>query len=144
MWQDNDNFVDDGIQIEPFNIEKEREEATNDEDESPLDLSSKDIGIMKRRIANVLKPGETIFNTRDMREAHRLLATPPKRWTQPHFSDHCSTTLDADNTTSGFGMVNMMDNPLTFGTRTELQLPSLWGGLRGSICLGSWPELCFR
>ncbi|KAG5069236.1 hypothetical protein JHK85_001613 [Glycine max] len=34
--------------------------ATNDEDESPLDLSSKDIGIMKRRIANVLKPGETL------------------------------------------------------------------------------------
>ncbi|KAG5088958.1 hypothetical protein JHK86_001570 [Glycine max] len=34
--------------------------ATNDEDESPPDLSSKDIGIMKRRIANVLEPGETL------------------------------------------------------------------------------------
>ncbi|KAG5025795.1 hypothetical protein JHK82_021687 [Glycine max] len=99
LWQDNENFVDDGIQIEPFNLEKEREEgyfdaagnfveyireneikdawldnvevdpkyaalssvATDDEDEGPPDLSSKDIGIMKRRIANVLEPGETVL-----------------------------------------------------------------------------------
>lgn len=27
LWQDNENFVDDGIQIEPFNLEKEREEG---------------------------------------------------------------------------------------------------------------------
>ncbi|KAG4955742.1 hypothetical protein JHK85_042122 [Glycine max] len=98
-YEDNENFVDDGIQIEPFNLEKEREEgyfdaagnfveyvreneikdawldnvevdpkyaalssvATNDEDEGPPDLSSKDIGIMKRRIANVLEPGETVL-----------------------------------------------------------------------------------
>lgn len=26
-WQENDNFVDDGIQIEPFNLDKEREEG---------------------------------------------------------------------------------------------------------------------
>lgn len=126
--QDNENFVDDGIQIEPFNLNKEREEgyfdadgnfveyvrdneikvrllfcfcfyeifsvdfdcfnrlsiyhgffqdawldnvevdpkysalssvATNDE-ELIEDLSSKDIGLMKRRIANVLEPGETV------------------------------------------------------------------------------------
>lgn len=124
--QENENFVDDGIQIEPFNLDKEREEgyfdeagnfveyvkddeikvrhfyyfsfvmiydyfiliplincqgllqdawldnveidpkyaalssvATNDEEEVQ-DLSSKDIAIMKRRIANVLEPGETV------------------------------------------------------------------------------------
>ena len=27
LWQDNENFVDDGIQIEPFNLNKEREEG---------------------------------------------------------------------------------------------------------------------
>jgi len=27
LWQDNENFVDDGIQIEPFNLDKEREEG---------------------------------------------------------------------------------------------------------------------
>ncbi|TKY71458.1 CD2 antigen cytoplasmic tail-binding protein [Spatholobus suberectus] len=97
-YEDSENFVDDGIQIEPFNLDKEREEgyfdasgnfveyvreneikdawldnievdpkyaalssvATKDEDEAP-DLSSKDIGIMKRRIANVLEPGETVL-----------------------------------------------------------------------------------
>ncbi|XP_061365476.1 uncharacterized protein LOC133308790 isoform X2 [Gastrolobium bilobum] len=97
-YEDNENFVDDGIQIEPFNLNKEREEgyfdeagnfveyvrdneikdawldnievdprysalssvATNDEEEVE-DLSSKDVGIMKRRIANVLEPGETVL-----------------------------------------------------------------------------------
>ncbi|KAK7328155.1 hypothetical protein VNO77_22252 [Canavalia gladiata] len=97
-YEDNENFVDDGIQIEPFNLDKEREEgyfdaagnfveyvrdneikdawldnvevdpkyaalsfvATNDEEEAQ-DLSSKDIGIMKRRIANALEPGETVL-----------------------------------------------------------------------------------
>ncbi|CAJ1957934.1 unnamed protein product [Sphenostylis stenocarpa] len=72
LWQDNENFVDDGIQIEPFNLDKEREEVdpkyaalksvpTNDEDDETPDLSSKDIGIMKRRIADVLEPGETVL-----------------------------------------------------------------------------------
>ncbi|KAL2342105.1 hypothetical protein Fmac_010045 [Flemingia macrophylla] len=97
-YEDNENFVDDGIQIEPFNLDKEREEgyfdaegnfveyvreneikdawldnvevdpkysalssvAPKDEDEVP-DLSAKDIGVMKRRIANVLEPGETVL-----------------------------------------------------------------------------------
>ncbi|KAK7302522.1 hypothetical protein RJT34_13413 [Clitoria ternatea] len=99
MYEDNENFVDDGIQIEPFNLDKEREEgyfdadgnfveyireneikdawldnvevdpkyaalsfvAANDEDEADQDLSSKDIATMKRRIANVLEPGETVL-----------------------------------------------------------------------------------
>ncbi|XP_021282775.1 protein LIN1 isoform X3 [Herrania umbratica] len=101
-YEDNENFVDDGIQIEPFNLNKEREEGyfdadgnfveyvndneikdawldsveadtkyagktsatTNDEDHDDVvaqDLSSQDIGIMKRRIANVLEPGETVL-----------------------------------------------------------------------------------
>ncbi|ESW20410.1 hypothetical protein PHAVU_006G206700 [Phaseolus vulgaris] len=98
-YEDSENFVDDGIQIEPFNLDKEREEGyfdaagnfveyvreneikdawldnievdpkysalksvpTNDEDEEPPDLSSEDIGIMKRRIANVLESGETVL-----------------------------------------------------------------------------------
>ncbi|KAL1336252.1 hypothetical protein AAHE18_10G048800 [Arachis hypogaea] len=97
-YEDNENFVDDGIQIEPFNLDKEREEgyfnaagnfveyvrekeikdawldnvevdpkyaalsyeATNEEEEVE-DLSSKDIGTMKRRIANALEPGETVL-----------------------------------------------------------------------------------
>ncbi|KOM56667.1 hypothetical protein LR48_Vigan10g255900 [Vigna angularis] len=84
LWQDSENFVDDGIQIEPFNLDKETEEGyfhaaanfveyvreneiksalksvpTNDVDEGMPDLSSKDIAVMMRRIANVLEPGET-------------------------------------------------------------------------------------
>ncbi|OIV91575.1 hypothetical protein TanjilG_08987 [Lupinus angustifolius] len=98
-YEENENFVDDGIQIEPFNLSKEKEEgffdpagnyvefvrdneikdawldnvevdpryaalssvATNDEEEIQ-DLSSKDIGTMKRRIANALEPGETVLH----------------------------------------------------------------------------------
>ncbi|KAK4271251.1 hypothetical protein QN277_019970 [Acacia crassicarpa] len=97
-YEDNENFVDNGIQIEPFNLNKEREEGyfdaegnfieyvrdneikdawldnvevdpkysalnstvTNDEEEIE-DLSPKDIGVMKRRIANALEPGETVL-----------------------------------------------------------------------------------
>ena len=32
FWQGNENFVDDGIQIEPFNLDKEREEGYFDAD----------------------------------------------------------------------------------------------------------------
>lgn len=32
FWQENENFVEDGIQIEPFNLEKEREEGYFDAD----------------------------------------------------------------------------------------------------------------
>ncbi|PNX88371.1 hypothetical protein L195_g044474, partial [Trifolium pratense] len=96
-YQANENFVEDGIHIEPFNLDKEREEgyfdasgnfveyvrddeikdawldnveidprfaglstaATKDEEEVQ-ELSSKDVAIMKRRIANVLEPEETV------------------------------------------------------------------------------------
>jgi len=92
-YKENENFVEDGIQIEPFNLDKEREEgyfdasgnfveyvrdawldnvevdpryaglsytATNDEEEVQ-ELSSKDVAIMKRRIASVLEPEETVL-----------------------------------------------------------------------------------
>ncbi|KAK6280260.1 hypothetical protein POUND7_020527 [Theobroma cacao] len=102
FWQDHENFVDDGIQIELFNLNKEREEGyfdadenfveyakdneikdawldnieadikytrktsttTNNEDNNEVRtqyLSSKHIGIMKRRIADVLELGETVL-----------------------------------------------------------------------------------
>ncbi|KAG8651680.1 RNA-binding protein 10 [Manihot esculenta] len=101
-YEDNENFVEDGIQIEPFNLEKEREEGyfdvegnfveyvnekehkdawldsvevdprfagkssmvTTIEDDNKNDsseLSSDDIAIIKRRIANNLEPGETVL-----------------------------------------------------------------------------------
>ncbi|CAJ2655008.1 unnamed protein product [Trifolium pratense] len=98
-YKENKNFVEDGIHIEPFNLDKEREEGyfdasehyveyvrdnneikdawldsveidprfaglssaiTKDEQEIQ-DLSSKDVRIMKRRIANILEPEETIL-----------------------------------------------------------------------------------
>lgn len=100
-YEDNENFVDDGIHIEPFNLDKEREEGyfdadgnfveyVNDneikdawldsleidqrfagtavtqqhvdnevEDEMP-DLTSEELGVIKRRIANMLERGETV------------------------------------------------------------------------------------
>ncbi|XP_039855658.1 CD2 antigen cytoplasmic tail-binding protein 2 homolog isoform X3 [Panicum virgatum] len=98
-YNDGVNFVDDGIRIEPFNLEREREEGYFDENgnfveyargneikdawldsvevdptyaakvqnkgkekvEEFEDLSSDDIGRIKRQIANVLEPGETIM-----------------------------------------------------------------------------------
>ncbi|KAI9180127.1 hypothetical protein LWI28_001491 [Acer negundo] len=100
-YQDDENFVDDGIHIEPFNLDREREEGyfdaqgnfveyvndneikdawldsleadpryvgiavTNNEDNSndeddTNELSPDDIGVIKRRIADVLEPGETV------------------------------------------------------------------------------------
>ncbi|RLN04380.1 hypothetical protein C2845_PM13G24840 [Panicum miliaceum] len=99
VQQDGVNFVDGGIRIEPFNLEREREEGYFDENgnfveyargneikdawldsvevdptyaakvqkkgkekvEEVEDLSSDDIGRIKRQIANVLEPGETIM-----------------------------------------------------------------------------------
>ncbi|KAB5574343.1 hypothetical protein DKX38_001537 [Salix brachista] len=100
--QENENFVEDGILIEPFNLEKEKEEGYfdaegnfveyiiqneikdawldsiqldprhtgknslvrinehDDKDDVP-ELSSKEIGAMKKRIANLLEPGETVL-----------------------------------------------------------------------------------
>ncbi|TKW11619.1 hypothetical protein SEVIR_6G243700v4 [Setaria viridis] len=98
-YSDGVNFVDDGIRIEPFNLEREREEGYFDENgnfveyargneikdawldsvevdptfvakvqnkgkekvEEFQDLSSDDIGRIKRQIANMLEPGETIM-----------------------------------------------------------------------------------
>ncbi|KAG6792482.1 hypothetical protein POTOM_001632 [Populus tomentosa] len=100
--EENENFVEDGIQIEPFNLEKEREEGyfdaegnfveyinqneikdawldsiqvdpryagknsmvrinEHDDKDDVRELSSKEIGAMKKRIANLLEPGETVF-----------------------------------------------------------------------------------
>uniref|UniRef100_A0A0E0M0J9 OCRE domain-containing protein n=1 Tax=Oryza punctata TaxID=4537 RepID=A0A0E0M0J9_ORYPU len=100
VQQDGANLVDDGIRLEPFNLEQEREEGYFDEngnfveyargndikdawldsvevdtkyaekvkkkkekekEEEFQDLSSDDIGKIKRRIANILEPGETII-----------------------------------------------------------------------------------
>ncbi|VAI32018.1 unnamed protein product [Triticum turgidum subsp. durum] len=98
VQQDDANFIDDGIEIEPFNLEQEREEGYFDEngnfvefargndmkdawldnvevdtkfagkvqkkkgkEEEFQDLSSDDIGKIKRRIANMLEPAETII-----------------------------------------------------------------------------------
>ncbi|XP_074558938.1 uncharacterized protein LOC141814883 isoform X2 [Curcuma longa] len=99
QYEDNTNFEDDGIQIEPFNLKQEREEGYFDEngnfveyakqnevkdawldsvvvdtklagkfkpkasaeEEAYDDLSSDDVGKIKRRIANALQPGETII-----------------------------------------------------------------------------------
>ncbi|XP_012078820.1 CD2 antigen cytoplasmic tail-binding protein 2 isoform X2 [Jatropha curcas] len=100
-YEDNETFVEDGIQIEPFNLEQEREEGyfdaqgnfveyvhekefkdawldsvevdpryaskssmeavENDDKNDSSDLSSEDIGIIKKRIANLLEPGETVL-----------------------------------------------------------------------------------
>ncbi|KAJ6309055.1 hypothetical protein OIU76_018614 [Salix suchowensis] len=101
-YEENENFVEDGILIEPFNLEKEKEEGYfdaegnfveyiiqneikdawldsiqvdprytgknsmvrinehDDKDDVP-ELSSKEIGAMKKRIANLLEPGETVL-----------------------------------------------------------------------------------
>ncbi|XP_042403943.1 angiogenic factor with G patch and FHA domains 1-like [Zingiber officinale] len=98
QYEDNTNFEDDGIQIEPFNLKQEREEGYFDAngnfveyakqneikdawldsvvvdtklagkfkpkasaEEAYDDLSSDDVGKIKRRIANALQPGETII-----------------------------------------------------------------------------------
>ncbi|KAJ8562853.1 hypothetical protein K7X08_031305 [Anisodus acutangulus] len=97
-YEENETFIDDGIAIEPFNLNKEREEGYFDasgnyveyvneneikdawldsvdtekrfsgknaikisnEDEIQ-DLTSEQLGKMKRRIADVLEPGETVL-----------------------------------------------------------------------------------
>ncbi|CAI0448499.1 unnamed protein product [Linum tenue] len=97
-YEDNDSFVDDGVQMEPFNLDREREEGyfdaqgnfveyvnendfkdpwldtaevdtryanskvaeDNDESEAP-EMSSDETGQIKRRIADLLEPGETVL-----------------------------------------------------------------------------------
>ncbi|GMN49431.1 hypothetical protein TIFTF001_018588 [Ficus carica] len=97
-YEENDDFVWDGVQIEPFNLKREREEGYFDadmnfveyahekeikdawldnleidskyagkvtdvarEDDDVREPSSRDIGKIKRRIADVLEPGETVL-----------------------------------------------------------------------------------
>ncbi|ESR41379.1 hypothetical protein CICLE_v10025761mg [Citrus x clementina] len=98
-----ENFVDDGIQIDPFNLDKEREEGyfdaegnfveyvneneikdawldslevdqryvgtavidnkvieAQEDKDNDHELSSEELGVIKRRIANILEPGETV------------------------------------------------------------------------------------
>ncbi|KAK4784631.1 hypothetical protein SAY86_018999 [Trapa natans] len=110
-YEDNENFVEDGIQIEPFNLDKERQEGYFDAQgnfveyvgekeikdawldsvevdtklaskisismenvDDRAELSSKDIGNMKRRIADTLQPGETV-----LRALRRLKGTSNNR-----------------------------------------------------------------
>ncbi|CAN1188960.1 SUPPRESSOR OF ABI3-5 [Linum perenne] len=99
-YEDNNDFVDDGIQIEPFNLDKEREEgyfdaqgnfveylnenefkdpwldtvevdtrfakrnskmAEDNDDSNASEMSSEEAGQIKRRIANLLEPEETVL-----------------------------------------------------------------------------------
>nr|CAN64184.1 hypothetical protein VITISV_022648 [Vitis vinifera] len=98
FWQGDENFDDDGIQIEPFNLNQEREEGYFDSEgnfveyvnekeikdawldsvdlepkfdkrnsmvtkveDDTQDLTTAAIGKIKRRIADLLEPGETIL-----------------------------------------------------------------------------------
>ncbi|KAJ9689476.1 hypothetical protein PVL29_014925 [Vitis rotundifolia] len=98
FWQGDENFVDDGIQIEPFNLNQEREEGYFDSEgnfveyvnekeikdawldsvdlepkfdkrdsmvtkveDDTQDLTAAAIGKIKRRIADLLEPGETVL-----------------------------------------------------------------------------------
>ncbi|KAK9163172.1 hypothetical protein Syun_004074 [Stephania yunnanensis] len=115
FWQDNTNFVEDGIRIVPFNLDQEREEGYFDVEgnfveyvsekeikdawldnlevdpslakrnsdvvkpEEEIELSSDDIGKIKRRIASALEPAETESQWRGdawhavwLRESHEL------------------------------------------------------------------------
>ncbi|RVW67890.1 hypothetical protein CK203_061653 [Vitis vinifera] len=96
FWQGDENFDDDGIQIEPFNLNQEREEGYFDSEgnfveyvnekeikdawldsvdlepkfdkrnmvtkveDDTQDLTTAAIGKIKRRIADLLEPGETV------------------------------------------------------------------------------------
>lgn len=99
QYKANETFVDDGIKIEPFNLDQEREEGyfdeqgnyveyvneneikdawldsaeidqnladktyiqKDDEDDENKELTSEEVGKMKRRIADTLEPGETVL-----------------------------------------------------------------------------------
>nr|CAN80868.1 hypothetical protein VITISV_038604 [Vitis vinifera] len=97
FWQGDENFDDDGIQIEPFNLNQEREEGYFDSEgnfveyvnekeikdawldsvdlepkfdkrnmvtkveDDTQDLTTAAIGKIKRRIADLLEPGETVL-----------------------------------------------------------------------------------
>ncbi|GAV65372.1 hypothetical protein CFOL_v3_08887 [Cephalotus follicularis] len=132
-YQDNEDFIEEGVQIEPFNLNKEREEGyfdadgnfveyvsekeikdawldsiesvpkyagkvsikTNNEhyDENAVDeLSSEDIALIKRRIANLLEPGETVLQA-----LRRLKGTSSKRKEKmPAETEHLFNQLTED------------------------------------------------
>ncbi|GMH16390.1 hypothetical protein Nepgr_018231 [Nepenthes gracilis] len=73
-YEDNEPFVEDGIHLEPFNLEKEREEGYFDpegnfveyvnvmeEKDAWLDSAEVDQSLLKERIANALERGETVL-----------------------------------------------------------------------------------
>ncbi|WCJ42255.1 CD2-binding protein-related [Euphorbia peplus] len=96
-YDEDENFVEDGIRIEPFNLDKERKEGFFDEhgnfveyidenqskdawldsvevvdprryarlnkgnEKDSVELTSKDIGMIKKRIASMLEPEETVL-----------------------------------------------------------------------------------
>ncbi|KNA16993.1 hypothetical protein SOVF_084110 [Spinacia oleracea] len=115
QYQENESFVDDGVQLEPFNLEREREEGYFDEagnfveyvpekeekdawldslevypklankvstvpnsDDEEQEMSADDTGKMKRRIADVLEPGETVLQA-----LKRLKGSTDKRVKMP-------------------------------------------------------------
>lgn len=54
FWQDNDSFVDDGIQIEPFNLNKEREEGYFDADGNFVEyVNDNEIKVKRRDFTRV-------------------------------------------------------------------------------------------
>ncbi|KAL3617272.1 hypothetical protein CASFOL_038817 [Castilleja foliolosa] len=86
QYKDNETFVEEGVAMEPFNLEKEREDGYFDEngnyveyvtkneikyagkskihmsiDEKPQELVTEELAEMNRRIADVLEPGETVL-----------------------------------------------------------------------------------
>ncbi|KAG6409155.1 hypothetical protein SASPL_132189 [Salvia splendens] len=110
QYQDNEEFIDEGVPLEPFNLEQEREEGYFDDngnyveymnkqikdawldgvdlcenyvekrstpmnnDEKPHDLSTEELAVINRRIADALEPGETV-----LRALRRLKGSTDKR-----------------------------------------------------------------
>ncbi|KAG8368679.1 hypothetical protein BUALT_Bualt15G0070800 [Buddleja alternifolia] len=110
-YKDDETFVDEGVPLEPFNLDKEREDGYFDEngnyvefvnrnqikdawldsvdfepkyakktsvptrnDDKPSDLSTEELAVINRRIADVLEPGETV-----LRALRRLKGSTDKK-----------------------------------------------------------------
>lgn len=128
QYQENETFVEEGVPVEPFNLEKEREEGYFDEngnyveyvnqneikdawldsvdvcekyvgkssiptsnDEKPRDLSTEELAVMNRRIADVLEPGETV-----LRALRRLKGSTDKRKKMSAETKHLFDQLTED------------------------------------------------
>ncbi|KAG6409151.1 hypothetical protein SASPL_132185 [Salvia splendens] len=82
QYQDNEEFIDEGVPLEPFNLEQEREEGYFDDNGNYVEYMNKQIrmpGLMawiliNRRIADALEPGETV-----LRALRRLKGSTDKR-----------------------------------------------------------------